>query len=186
MVLLPVQEPVGDLVLAGVGDDGHQALQLLSRALACMNVTEIMMQACQLPFKWIRSQCPEQINHETPFPTGTLPHVNLSLLAADVGKAATDTLDGGQGIHDLLLAINVSVQQTQNVLELHANEEGTHLGCKACKKLGSDTHGTDGALASTSEAVLSDRTQGAIKWAARARPWPPLNTMELPHAPNDI
>lgn len=33
-VLLPVQEPVGDLVGAGVGHDGHDALQLLSRQLA--------------------------------------------------------------------------------------------------------------------------------------------------------
>lgn len=29
----PVQEPVGDLVLLGVGNDGHQLLQLLSRQL---------------------------------------------------------------------------------------------------------------------------------------------------------
>lgn len=35
VVLLPVQEPVRDLVLAGVGHDGHQPLQLLSRALTC-------------------------------------------------------------------------------------------------------------------------------------------------------
>ena len=34
VVLLPVQEPVRDLVLAGVGNDGHQTLELLSRALA--------------------------------------------------------------------------------------------------------------------------------------------------------
>jgi len=33
-VLLPVQEPVGDLVGAGVGHDGHDALQLLGRQLA--------------------------------------------------------------------------------------------------------------------------------------------------------
>ena len=62
-------------------------------------------------------------------PTSALLHVNLSLLAANVGETATDTLDGGKGVHDLLLAVHVSVQQTQNVLELHANEEGTHLGC---------------------------------------------------------
>ena len=35
VVLLPVEEPVGDLVLAGVGHDGHETLELLSRALAC-------------------------------------------------------------------------------------------------------------------------------------------------------
>lgn len=96
------------------------------------------------------------MSHEihTPLRTGTLPHVNLSLLAANVGKAATNTLDGGQGIHDLLLAIHVSVKQTQNVLKLHANEEGTHLGCEACRELGSGTHGTERALASAFEALL--------------------------------
>ena len=49
VLLLLVEEPVGDLVLAGVGNDGHEALELLSRALA-----------------------------------GTLPHVHLCLLAANV------------------------------------------------------------------------------------------------------
>mmetsp|Transcript_20181 Transcript_20181/g.59905 ORF Transcript_20181/g.59905 Transcript_20181/m.59905 type:complete len:215 (-) Transcript_20181:20-664(-) len=93
VVLLPVEEPVGDLVLARVGHDGHQALKLLSRALA-----------------------------------SALVHVNLSLLAADVGKSAANTLDGREGVHDFLLAVHVGVQQTQNVLELSPDHEGTHLG----------------------------------------------------------
>jgi len=32
--------------------------------------------------------------------------------------AATDTLDLGQGVNDLLLAVYVGVQQTQNVVEV--------------------------------------------------------------------
>lgn len=32
--------------------------------------------------------------------------------------AATDTLDLGQGVDDLLLAVNVCVEQTQNVVEV--------------------------------------------------------------------
>jgi hypothetical protein len=33
--------------------------------------------------------------------------VDIGLLADQVGVAATDTLDLGQGVHDLLLAINL-------------------------------------------------------------------------------
>lgn len=36
-----------------------------------------------------------------------LVEVNIGLLADQVGVAATDTLDLGQGEHDLLLAINL-------------------------------------------------------------------------------
>ena len=46
-----------------------------------------------------------------------LAHVHLSLLAGDVGEPSSDTPDGRQSEHDLLLAINVGVEHTQNVLE---------------------------------------------------------------------
>ena len=46
-----------------------------------------------------------------------LADINLSLLAHGSGETATNTLDGGQGVDDLLLAINVGVEDTQNVLE---------------------------------------------------------------------
>jgi hypothetical protein len=44
--------------------------------------------------------------------------INISLLASNVGITTTNTLDGGQGDHNLVLAVNVGVEQTQNVLEL--------------------------------------------------------------------
>lgn len=47
-----------------------------------------------------------------------LGQVDVGLLADQVGVAATDTLDLGQGVHDLLLSINVGVEETQNVLEV--------------------------------------------------------------------
>jgi hypothetical protein len=43
--------------------------------------------------------------------------VTIRLLANQVGITATDTLDLGQGVHDLLLSIDVRVQQTDDVLE---------------------------------------------------------------------
>lgn len=44
--------------------------------------------------------------------------VNLGLLAADIRESAADTSNRRQSEHDLLLAINVGVEHTQNVLEL--------------------------------------------------------------------
>ena len=51
---------------------------------------------------------------------GELPlaDIDLSLLAHSSGETATNTLNRGQGVDDLLLAINVGVENTQNVLEL--------------------------------------------------------------------
>ena len=46
-----------------------------------------------------------------------LANIHLSLLAHGSGETATNTLDGCQGVDDLLLAINVGVEDTQNVLE---------------------------------------------------------------------
>ena len=46
-----------------------------------------------------------------------LPHVNLSLLAGKVGESPPNTPDRRHGEHDLLLAIHVGVEHTQNVLK---------------------------------------------------------------------
>jgi hypothetical protein len=54
--------------------------------------------------------------------TGALGQINIGLLADQVGVAATDTLDLGQGVHDLLLSIDVCVQQTDDVLEAVASQ----------------------------------------------------------------
>lgn len=50
--------------------------------------------------------------------TGALGEIDIGLLADQVGVTATDTSDLGQGVHDLLLAIDVRVQQTDDVLEV--------------------------------------------------------------------
>jgi hypothetical protein len=55
--------------------------------------------------------------------TGALGKVDIGLLADQVGVSATDTLDLGQGVHDLLLAIDVRVQQTDDVLEAVAGQQ---------------------------------------------------------------
>ena len=54
-----------------------------------------------------------------------LVEVDIGLFADKVGVATTDTLDLGQGVHDLALSINVGVEETQNVLhtafQLHSS-----------------------------------------------------------------
>jgi hypothetical protein len=44
--------------------------------------------------------------------------IDVGLLADQVRVSATDTLDLGHGIHDLLLAIDVGVQQSKDELEV--------------------------------------------------------------------
>lgn len=46
-----------------------------------------------------------------------LVQVDIGLLADQVGVSATDTLDLGQCVHDLLLAIDVGVEETQDELD---------------------------------------------------------------------
>ena len=47
-----------------------------------------------------------------------LVEVDISLLADQVGVSSADTLDSGQGVHDLLFSIDVGVQQSQDELEV--------------------------------------------------------------------
>lgn len=47
-----------------------------------------------------------------------LVQVHIGLLANKVGVAAPNTLDLGQGVHDLLLSINVGIEETQDELEV--------------------------------------------------------------------
>lgn len=72
-----------------------------------------------------------------------LVHVDICLLARDVGKATPDTLDGGEGEHDLFLPINVRIQQTQNVLEVLVRDQRLqHAPKKNTSKKNYDTSGT--------------------------------------------
>ena len=69
-----------------------------------------------------------------------LVEVDIGLFADKVGVTTTDTLDLGQRVHNLALAINVSVEETQDVLFLsqyqgslagHAYEPGIVGGLQA-------------------------------------------------------
>lgn len=92
-VALSVEEPRGDLVLGGVLDDGDNALELFRGEFtgAVLFVLDPSLFCCACP----SAKCVP------------LAEVDIGLLADQVGVAATDTLDLGQGVHDLLLAINL-------------------------------------------------------------------------------
>ena len=47
-----------------------------------------------------------------------LVQINVGLLADQIRVATTDSLDFGQGVHDLLLAIDVGVEETEDELEV--------------------------------------------------------------------
>ena len=47
-----------------------------------------------------------------------LVEIDIGLLADQVGVSATDTLDLGQGEHDLLLSVDIGVEETDNELKV--------------------------------------------------------------------
>ena len=49
------------------------------------------------------------------------------LLENEVGVSSTDTLDGGEGEHDVPLAVDVRVHHTKDVLEVLRDDQ-RHLG----------------------------------------------------------
>jgi len=103
-ITLPIQEPRRDLVLCGVLNDGDDALKLFGG-----NFTGTVNPECD------QYSIPSSSNPCRCIP---LVEVYIGLLANQVGVPATNTLDLGQGVHDLLLAIDVGVEETQDELEV--------------------------------------------------------------------
>jgi hypothetical protein len=67
-----------------------------------------------------------------------LVHVDVGLFADDVGEMVADTLDGGEGKHDLLLAIHVGVKQTQDVLKVLPRNQRLQSQCQPRVRLIAD------------------------------------------------
>lgn len=63
--------------------------------------------------------------------TSALAEIDVGLLADQVGVSATDTRDLGQGVHDLLLSIDVRVQQTDDVLEAMQSQHCLLWSCSS-------------------------------------------------------
>lgn len=103
-VALSVEEPGGDLVLGGVLDDGNDTLEFFGG-----DITSTIFPSVNIPYQPVVQTVVENV------PLG---EVNIGLFADQVGVTTTNTLDLGQGVHDFLLAIDVGVEQTDNVLEV--------------------------------------------------------------------
>jgi hypothetical protein len=112
-IALTVEEPAGDLVLAGVLDDGDDALELLGGELTGTLVQvdcvagDVSVRPCSIDTKsfsrvpsWERLLGVER---------------TIGLLANNVGVAATNTGNLGQSVHDLLLTPNVGVCEENDV-----------------------------------------------------------------------
>ena len=85
-VLLPVEEPEGDLELLGGLDDGHDLLDLVGGQVS-----------------------------------GALVHVHLGLLADEARESSAETLDLCEGKDHVTAALDVGIEDTENVLELLAH-----------------------------------------------------------------
>ena len=106
-VALPVEEPRGDLVLGGVLDDGDDTLELFRGKLTGA-------------VSFVLAKHPSPACLHLSFVCAAIPlvQVDIGLLADQVGVTTADTLDLGQGVHDLLLAIDVGVQKSQDLVKV--------------------------------------------------------------------
>jgi len=99
----------------------ESSLKLIARQLVALSSLDITLSVQEplwnLELQWVLNDCHESINFFVGQLTSALVQVNIGLLACQVSKAATNTLDGGQGVHDLLSTIYVCVKNTKDVLE---------------------------------------------------------------------
>lgn len=98
-VSLSVEEPAGDLVLGRVLDDGDNSFEFFG---------------CDFTGTILQSTL-SQLFSKMYIP---LIQIDIGFLADQVGISAAYTLDTGQGVHDLLLSIDVGVKETQDELEV--------------------------------------------------------------------
>lgn len=87
-IALSVEEPAGNLVLSRVLDDSDETFELFGgKFTGAVCLLESKFRGCGLVGDGI-----------------PLVEVDIGLLADQVGVSATNTLDLGQGVHDLLLS----------------------------------------------------------------------------------
>jgi hypothetical protein len=95
-----------------------------------------------------------------------LVQVHVGLLQHQVREAAADTLDGRQRKHHLVAALDVGVEDAQDMLELVILHDNSHRGTAACvKELGTGVTGPCEAFCRQGRSVAVGRSQ-AIKTMA--------------------
>jgi hypothetical protein len=100
-VALSVEEPAGDLVLGWVLDDGDDSFELFGcEFTGAIRVLDFgIFDGCGV------------LGNGIPFV-----EVDIGLLADQVRVSATDTLDLGQGVHDLLLSYSNCQTTISNII----------------------------------------------------------------------
>ena len=62
-----------------------------------------------------------------------LVQINIGFLTDQIRVPASDTLDLGEGIHDLLLAVDIGVEETKNELEVRLLSR--YKCCDSCQQI---------------------------------------------------
>merc|ERR1719453_1878228 len=90
--------------------------------VACLSILDITVTiqhvSWDLELEWISDHCDNFIDLIGSQLASTLIHVDVALLANDVGKPTANSLDGCEGEHYLLSTIHVGVAYTQDMLEI--------------------------------------------------------------------
>ena len=94
---MTVEEPDGDFVLGRVLNDGDDTLELFGGEVAGAAGRNVLVSTCGLDGGRM-----EGFVGDVP-----LVEIHVRLLADQIAVAAADTLDFGQGVHDLLFAIDL-------------------------------------------------------------------------------
>lgn len=95
-------------------------LQVVSQVVVVLTVVDVLL-TVQEPgwdfvLGWVLHDLDDSLQFFLGQLTSSLLQADVSLLAHQVGVTTTDTTDGGQGVNDLDVTIDVSVQQTAREL----------------------------------------------------------------------
>lgn len=111
----------------------HLEVELISNELGGLTVLEVALTVKKVVGDLELTGVLDDSNDAIDFLVGqrssTLRKVDIGLLENKVGESTTDTLDGGEGVHDLLTTLDVGVEYTKDVLKLLSLHYDRH-GCE--------------------------------------------------------
>ena len=110
---MPIEEPGRDFVLGRVLDDGDNALEFFRRDFA--STRRVVDQLMDFPSFQAAA---DGVHKGRSLDSLPFIQVDIGFLADQVRITATYTLDLGQGVHDLLLSIDVGVEKSEDELEV--------------------------------------------------------------------
>ena len=109
-VTLAIEEPGGDFILSRILDDGDNAFKLFGGDFTSSGDGN---QPSAMMLKQLDGLARLRLLGGIP-----LIQVHIGFFANQVGITASNALDLGEGVHDLLLAIDVGVEETEDELEV--------------------------------------------------------------------